>query len=56
MKKKQIYKCGSGELNIEFDGEYFIITQDIYQIDKVAISTTKNEIEEMLKFAKEVTR
>ena len=56
MRRQLIYQNGSGEMHIEFDGEYFLITQEIYEVEKVAVSVTKAEIEEMLLFANEVTR
>lgn len=52
--KKQIYSNDASELNIKFDGEYFQITQTIYDLEEFTISVTKSEIEEMLEFAKEV--
>jgi hypothetical protein len=52
--KKQIYSDGTSKLTIEFDDEYFHITQTILELEELTISVTKNEIEEMLKFATEI--
>lgn len=54
MEKKEIYKNKTGKLNIVFDCEYFHISQKMYDLEEWTISVTKDEIEQMLEFAKEV--
>lgn len=49
-----IYEDGSSRLDIEFDGEYFQITQEIFELTESTISVTINELEQMLVVAKEI--
>lgn len=53
--KKQIYKNASGELNIEFDGEFYRLTQLTHELEEEdVICVTKAEIEDMLLFANKI--
>lgn len=48
--KKSIYKSENSELDIEFDGEYFLITQSVKGIDTQQISVTREEFSKMFDF------
>lgn len=52
VRKKRISTNSVAKLDIETDGEYFYLVQQIFRHDISIITLTKEDIERMLEFAK----